>query len=86
MICLGFDDFPDFRYHLVHLRFLVAFFTFQKLRESRESIVIVANHGNQLGGVPRNLSRCYAVAPACFLSLNMDVKYADVIYFVVLQV
>lgn len=48
--------------------------------------VIVANHGNRLGGVPRSLLRCYAVAPARCLSLNLAVKYADVIYSVVLQV
>lgn len=47
--------------------------------------VIVANHGNRLGGVPRSLLRCYAVAPARCLSLNLAVKYADVIYSVVLQ-
>lgn len=48
--------------------------------------VIVANHGSKLGGVPRELVRCYAVAPARCMSLNLAVKYADVIYSVVLQV
>ncbi|KAL0396455.1 UNVERIFIED_CONTAM: hypothetical protein Scaly_0093900 [Sesamum calycinum] len=47
--------------------------------------VIVANHGNKLGGVPRNLVRCYAVAPARCMSLNLAVKYADIIHSVVLQ-
>ncbi|KAL3630430.1 hypothetical protein CASFOL_023414 [Castilleja foliolosa] len=47
--------------------------------------VIVANHGNKLGGVPRSLVRCYAVAPARCMSLNLAVKYADIIYSVVLQ-
>lgn len=48
--------------------------------------VIVANHGNKLGGVPRSLVRCYALAPARCMSLNLAVKYSDVIYSVVLQV
>ncbi|XP_011097443.2 uncharacterized protein LOC105176363 [Sesamum indicum] len=47
--------------------------------------VIVANHGNKLGGIPRNLVRCYAVAPARCMSLNLAVKYADIIHSVVLQ-
>ncbi|KAG8373485.1 hypothetical protein BUALT_Bualt11G0029100 [Buddleja alternifolia] len=47
--------------------------------------VIVANHGDKLGGVPRSLLRCYAVAPARCMSLNLAVKYADVIHSVVLQ-
>lgn len=48
--------------------------------------VIVVNHGNELGGIPRSLVRCYAVAPARCMSLNLAVKYADVIYSVILQV
>ncbi|KAL1540768.1 hypothetical protein AAHA92_25074 [Salvia divinorum] len=47
--------------------------------------IIVANHGDQLGGVPRSLLRCYAVAPARCMSLNLAVKYADIIHSVVLQ-
>ncbi|EYU45800.1 hypothetical protein ABFS82_11G100100 [Erythranthe guttata] len=47
--------------------------------------IIVANHGDKLGGVPRSLVRCYAVAPARCMSLNLAVKYADVIHSVVLQ-
>ncbi|KAH6796916.1 alpha/beta-Hydrolases superfamily protein [Perilla frutescens var. hirtella] len=47
--------------------------------------IIVANHGNELGGLPRSLLRCYAVAPARCMSLNLAVKYADIIYSVVLQ-
>ncbi|KAK4430421.1 hypothetical protein Salat_1342800 [Sesamum alatum] len=47
--------------------------------------VIVANHGNKLGGIPRSLVRCYAVAPARCMSLNLAVKYADIIHSVVLQ-
>ncbi|GER34857.1 calmodulin-binding heat-shock protein [Striga asiatica] len=48
--------------------------------------VIVANHGDELGGIPRGLVRCYAVAPARCMSLNLAVKYADIICSVVLQV
>lgn len=48
--------------------------------------VIVVNHGDRLGGVPRSKVRCYAIAPARCMSLNLAVKYADVIYSVVLQV
>ncbi|XP_039170505.1 uncharacterized protein LOC120286346 [Eucalyptus grandis] len=47
--------------------------------------VIVANHGDQLGGVPRSKLRCYAVAPARCISLNLAVKYADVIHSIILQ-
>ncbi|CAA0831226.1 alpha/beta-Hydrolases superfamily protein [Striga hermonthica] len=47
--------------------------------------VIVANHGDELGGIPRGLVRCYAVAPARCMSLNLAVKYADIICSVVLQ-
>ncbi|XP_078444504.1 uncharacterized protein LOC144713711 [Wolffia australiana] len=47
--------------------------------------VIVANHGQWLGGIPRNKVRCYALAPARCMSLNLAVKYADVIFSVVLQ-
>ncbi|KAK3426388.1 hypothetical protein EUGRSUZ_F02857 [Eucalyptus grandis] len=47
--------------------------------------VIVVNHGDQLGGVPRSQVRCYAVAPARCMSLNLAVKYADVIRSIILQ-
>ncbi|KAM0960725.1 hypothetical protein ACFX2I_025629 [Malus domestica] len=47
--------------------------------------VIVVNHRDRLGGVPRSKVRCYALAPARCMSLNLAVKYADVIYSVVLQ-
>lgn len=47
--------------------------------------VIVVNHRDRLGGIPRSLVRCYAVAPARCMSLNLAVKYADVIHSVVLQ-
>ncbi|KAK9691503.1 hypothetical protein RND81_09G201000 [Saponaria officinalis] len=47
--------------------------------------IIVVNHRDKLGGIPRNLVRCYAVAPARCMSLNLAVKYADVIHSVILQ-
>ncbi|KAH7556997.1 hypothetical protein ACOSP7_026336 [Xanthoceras sorbifolium] len=47
--------------------------------------VIVVNHRDKLGGVPRSKVRCYAVAPARCMSLNLAVKYADVIHSVILQ-
>lgn len=47
--------------------------------------VIVVNHRDRLGGIPRSNVRCYAVAPARCMSLNLAVKYADVIQSVVLQ-
>lgn len=48
--------------------------------------VIVVNHGDRLGGIPRSKVRCYAIAPARCMSLNLAVKYADVIHSIVLQV
>lgn len=47
--------------------------------------VVVVNHRHKLGGVPRSLIRCYALAPARCISLNLAVKYADVIHSVILQ-
>nr|GLL18959.1 uncharacterized protein LOC109180348 [Ipomoea trifida] len=47
--------------------------------------VIVVNHRHKFGGIPRNMITCYAVAPARCMSLNLAVKYADVIHSVVLQ-
>ncbi|CAI0627101.1 unnamed protein product [Linum tenue] len=47
--------------------------------------VIVVNHRERLGGIPRDKIRCYAIAPARCMSLNLAVKYADVIHSVVLQ-
>ncbi|KAF2300546.1 hypothetical protein GH714_013992 [Hevea brasiliensis] len=47
--------------------------------------IIAVNHRDQLGGIPRNKIRCYAVAPARCVSLNLAVKYADVINSIVLQ-
>lgn len=47
--------------------------------------IIVVNHRDKLGGISRSNVRCYAVAPARCMSLNLAVKYADVIYSVILQ-
>lgn len=47
--------------------------------------VVVVNHRDRLGGIPRSKVRCYAVAPARCMSLNLAVKYADVINSVILQ-
>ncbi|XP_068659956.1 uncharacterized protein [Aristolochia californica] len=47
--------------------------------------VVVVNHRDQIGGIPRNLIKCYAVAPARCMSLNLAVKYADVINSIILQ-
>ncbi|GAB2299120.1 hypothetical protein Dimus_033192 [Dionaea muscipula] len=47
--------------------------------------VVAVNHRDKLGGVPRSLISCYAVAPARCMSLNLAVKYADVVQSVVLQ-
>lgn len=48
--------------------------------------VILVNHRDKLGGIARDKIRCYAVAPARCMSLNLAVKYADVIHSIVLQV
>ncbi|TYH10832.1 hypothetical protein ES288_A07G208500v1 [Gossypium darwinii] len=47
--------------------------------------VLVVNHRDRLGGIPRIKLRCYALAPARCMSLNLAVKYADVIHSIVLQ-
>ncbi|XP_050226675.1 uncharacterized protein LOC126676502 [Mercurialis annua] len=47
--------------------------------------IIVVNHRDRLGGIPKEKIRCYAVAPARCMSLNLAVKYADVINSIILQ-
>lgn len=47
--------------------------------------VLVVNNRRAFGGIPRSHVRCYALAPARCMSLNLAVKYADVIYSIVLQ-
>ncbi|XP_076906552.1 uncharacterized protein LOC143562700 [Bidens hawaiensis] len=48
------------------------------------AIVVVQNR-DKLGNIDRKRVRCYAIAPARCMSLNLAVKYADVINSVVLQ-
>ncbi|KAG0456726.1 hypothetical protein HPP92_024514 [Vanilla planifolia] len=47
--------------------------------------VVVVNHRDRFGGIARSRIRCYAIAPARCMSLNLAVKYADVINSVILQ-
>ncbi|XP_074566587.1 uncharacterized protein LOC141823220 isoform X2 [Curcuma longa] len=47
--------------------------------------IIVVNHLDRFGGIPRSQIRCYALAPARCMSLNLAVRYADVINSVILQ-
>lgn len=47
--------------------------------------VLVVNTPAMIGGVPRSKIRCFALAPARCMSLNLAVKYADVIFSVILQ-
>ncbi|KAL0002483.1 hypothetical protein SO802_016264 [Lithocarpus litseifolius] len=48
------------------------------------TLVVVQNLG-KLGNIERKRIRCYAVAPARCMSLNLAVRYADIISSVVLQ-
>ncbi|GAB2265189.1 hypothetical protein Dimus_000254 [Dionaea muscipula] len=48
------------------------------------TIVAVQNH-DRLGNIDRRRIRCYAFAPARCMSLNLAVRYADVINSIVLQ-
>ncbi|KAK7279934.1 hypothetical protein RJT34_24995 [Clitoria ternatea] len=48
------------------------------------SMVVVQNR-DKLGNIERRRVRCYAIAPARCMSLNLAVRYADVINSVVLQ-
>ncbi|KAL1550742.1 hypothetical protein AAHA92_18669 [Salvia divinorum] len=48
------------------------------------TIVVVQNR-DRLGNIERKRVRCYAVAPARCMSLNLAVRYADVINSIVLQ-
>lgn len=47
--------------------------------------IVVVNNREKLGGIPRSKIRCYSVAPARVMSLNLAVKYADVINSIILQ-
>lgn len=48
--------------------------------------LIVVNNRDLLGEIPRNQIRCFAFAPARCMSLNLAVRYADIVNSVVLQV
>lgn len=48
--------------------------------------ILVVNHRDRLGGIPKEKIRCYALAPARCMSLNLAVKYANFIHSIVLQV
>ncbi|XP_008787502.3 uncharacterized protein LOC103705539 [Phoenix dactylifera] len=47
--------------------------------------MVVVQNRDKLGNVERKRIRCYAIAPARCMSLNLAVRYADVINSVVLQ-
>jgi hypothetical protein len=48
--------------------------------------VLVVNNRKEFHNIPRSQIKCYALAPARCISLNLSVKYADVINSVILQV
>ncbi|XP_058082647.1 uncharacterized protein LOC131230724 [Magnolia sinica] len=48
-------------------------------------VMVVLQNRHRLGNVERKRIRCYAMAPARCVSLNLAVRYADVINSVVLQ-
>ncbi|KAK6936830.1 Mono-/di-acylglycerol lipase, N-terminal [Dillenia turbinata] len=47
--------------------------------------ILVVQNRHRLGNIDRKRVRCYAIAPARCMSLNLAVRYADVINSVVLQ-
>ncbi|KAJ1387082.1 Mono-/di-acylglycerol lipase, N-terminal [Sesbania bispinosa] len=47
--------------------------------------ILVINQRERLGGIPKEKIQCYAIAPARCMSLNLAVKYANVIHSIVLQ-
>ncbi|KAK7364340.1 hypothetical protein VNO80_12917 [Phaseolus coccineus] len=47
--------------------------------------MVVVQNSHRLGNIDRKRVRCYAIAPARCMSLNLAVRYADVINSVVLQ-
>ncbi|MED6169382.1 hypothetical protein PIB30_020858 [Stylosanthes scabra] len=48
-------------------------------------LTLLALHNRDKLGIPRNKIRCFALAPTRCMSLNLAVRYADVINSVVLQ-
>ncbi|XP_012852264.1 PREDICTED: LOW QUALITY PROTEIN: uncharacterized protein LOC105971889 [Erythranthe guttata] len=47
--------------------------------------MVAVQNLDRLGNIPRTRVRCYAIAPARCMSLNLAVRYADVINSIVLQ-
>ncbi|KAL7107106.1 hypothetical protein ACP275_06G033300 [Erythranthe tilingii] len=47
--------------------------------------MVAVQNLDRLGNIPRTRVRCYAIAPARCVSLNLAVRYADVINSIVLQ-
>ncbi|KAM0002337.1 putative fungal lipase-like domain, mono-/di-acylglycerol lipase, alpha/Beta hydrolase [Helianthus debilis subsp. tardiflorus] len=47
--------------------------------------MVVVQHRHKLGNIDRKRVRCYAIAPARCMSLNLAVRYSDIINSVVLQ-
>ncbi|GJN00123.1 hypothetical protein PR202_ga17286 [Eleusine coracana subsp. coracana] len=47
--------------------------------------VLVVNNRKEFDNIPRSQVKCYSLAPARCMSLNLAVKYADVIDSIVLQ-
>ncbi|CAE6075562.1 unnamed protein product [Arabidopsis arenosa] len=47
--------------------------------------LLVVGHPERLGNIDRKRVRCFAIAPARCMSLNLAVRYADVINSVILQ-
>ncbi|WVZ65929.1 hypothetical protein U9M48_015215 [Paspalum notatum var. saurae] len=47
--------------------------------------LLAVHNREQLGGIDRKRIRCFAIAPARCMSLNLAVRYADVINAVILQ-
>jgi len=47
--------------------------------------ILVVKNREKFGNIERNRIRCFAIAPARCISLNLAVRYADIINSVVLQ-
>nr|GFA41063.1 alpha/beta hydrolases superfamily protein [Tanacetum cinerariifolium] len=47
--------------------------------------MVVVKNRDKLGNIDRKRVRCYSIAPARCMSLNLAVRYADIINSVVLQ-
>lgn len=47
--------------------------------------MIIATDSSKVDNIPRDRIRCYAIAPARCMSLNLALRYADIIHSVILQ-